>query len=169
MAVAKAPPLHQVFVGNIHPDTKEEEVIELFKKFGKPDRSIVMRSAEGISLGYGFLEFSDASQARKAVEGMNLIVYKERQLRVDFADCRSKSSQFSPIVFIDQLPRTFVDLEKLRSIFSPKGAMVDCHLAKGPGNVTRGFAFVEYETHDSAYSAFRELNGYKLEGQPIRV
>ena len=137
ISVRRAPPLAQLFVGNINAETTQSDIESLFAKYGKIVRTAVITKPTGEGLGYGFIEFAEYSDASRAAAQLNLTPYRERQLRVDFADCRSQSAKRSPILFVDQLPRGFLDSDKLRSIFGEKGTIVDLHLAKAAGNVPR--------------------------------
>lgn len=86
-------------------------------------------------------EFVDAAEAQKAAEATNFSTFKERLLRVDHADCRSRRSkvmlsaqslenidawqnicsdrvwpwQLSPVLYVDQIARTFTDRSFLAS------------------------------------------------------
>ena len=175
VTVVKAPPLHQLFVGNLPNEVTSDDVKELFAKMGTVTRVNVVETEEGegeemkkVGLGYAFVEFATASEAEKAVNAINLSTFKERLLRVDYADCRSNESKRSCILFIDQLPRTFSDREKLRNMFSKAGQIVDCYLATGPMG-PKGFGFIEYEAHAMALEAYRDLQGEKIDDQPFRI
>ena len=54
--------------------------------------------------------------------------------------------------------------DKLKSLFSKAGRVLDCHLAM-VGGVGRGYAFVEYETHVEALEAFEDFQGEKFDDQ----
>ena len=62
----------KLYVGNLSYDTTEENLRDLFTPFGEPDSARVITDRDsGRSKGFGFVEFSDDSQARAAMSALN--------------------------------------------------------------------------------------------------
>jgi RNA recognition motif-containing protein len=58
--------------------------------------------------------------------------------------------------------------EILRSVFSPFGLIVKIDVPKELGR-SKGFAFIEYSTLESAMAAIRVMNGVFLHGRPMKL
>lgn len=71
----------KVFVGNLNYDTVENDLKEAFSKAGKVvDAKVVRRGTR--SKGYGFVEFEDEDQAKKAVELLDKFNLHDRSINV---------------------------------------------------------------------------------------
>ncbi len=61
-----------IYVGNLTPDTTEDEVRQAFESFGEISSVKIIRDGTtGESRGFGFIEMSSEDQAKAAIEGMN--------------------------------------------------------------------------------------------------
>jgi RNA recognition motif-containing protein len=73
----------QIYVGNLSPEVNEDELRSLFEKHGRVRNvSIGRDKSSGDSEGYGFVEMTVKSEARKAVEVLRGKEIKGRVLRV---------------------------------------------------------------------------------------
>eukprot|EP00029_Vermamoeba_vermiformis_P006145 TRINITY_DN232_c0_g1_i1.p1 TRINITY_DN232_c0_g1~~TRINITY_DN232_c0_g1_i1.p1 ORF type:complete len:300 (+),score=131.86 TRINITY_DN232_c0_g1_i1:91-990(+) len=78
----------KVFVGNLAFKTTETELLEAFKKFGTvADTKVIRRGRR--SLGYGFVDFVNEDDAKKAVEAMDHKDLDGRALNVELAKPRA--------------------------------------------------------------------------------
>jgi len=58
----------KLFVGNLPHSTTDDQLNELFRQFGTPDSAKVITDRDtGRSKGFGFVEFQNADEARKAM------------------------------------------------------------------------------------------------------
>ena len=82
--------MRRMFVGGLAPDTKEEDVQELFSKFGTV-RSIHIASDPftGTCRGFGFVEM-EGHEARAAMAELDGKSYKGKYLRVNEENPRAK-------------------------------------------------------------------------------
>ena len=61
-----------IYVGNLAFSTTEEELNTLFAEYGEVDRVNIITDREtGRSRGFGFVEMSDDSAAKTAIEALN--------------------------------------------------------------------------------------------------
>ena len=61
-----------IFVGGLALTTTEAELREVFTPYGRVERVHILQDREtGRSLGFGFIEMPDASQAQAAIDGLN--------------------------------------------------------------------------------------------------
>ena len=72
-------------------------------------------------------------------------------------------------LYVGNLPFSTTD-EQLREMFEQHGATssVNVIVDRETGR-SRGFAFVEFETAESAQAAREALDGKEIEGRPLRV
>jgi RNA recognition motif-containing protein len=78
-----------IYIGNLTPDTTEDEVREAFAPFGDvASVKIIRDGATGESRGFGFVEMPNEEQAKTAINEMNEKELKGNQLHVELG--RSK-------------------------------------------------------------------------------
>ncbi len=57
----------KLYVGNLPYDVSDDQLNDMFVKFGTPDSAKVITDRDtGRSKGFGFVEFSNADQAKQA-------------------------------------------------------------------------------------------------------
>ncbi|XP_058709174.1 probable RNA-binding protein 23 isoform X3 [Poecile atricapillus] len=73
----------RLYVGSLHCNITKEMLRGIFEPFGKIDSIVLMRDPEtGQSKGYGFITFSEAECARRALEQLNGFELAGRPMRV---------------------------------------------------------------------------------------
>lgn len=76
----------KLYIGNLDYDVTKDQLEELFSQVGKVVDSIVITDrTTGRSKGFGFVEMSNAKEAKKAVEKFNGEKLKDRTLVVNEA------------------------------------------------------------------------------------
>jgi RNA recognition motif-containing protein len=78
----------EVFVKNLENNADEEEIKQLFSQFGTVVSMNLLKRANGVRLGNGFVVFSSADEATKAVEQGNNKPFYDRILNVSFSTPR---------------------------------------------------------------------------------
>ena len=53
-----------MFLGNLHPNITEEDLLELLKPFGEVQALALARNEEGVSKGFAFATFSKVEEAQ---------------------------------------------------------------------------------------------------------
>ncbi|CAD7930655.1 unnamed protein product [Amoebophrya sp. A25] len=71
-------------VFNLPDDTKEEELEDIFSKYGRLSRCCVRRTRAGDTMA--FVEYSDSRDAEDAKDGRNGYAVGDRRLRVEFSN-----------------------------------------------------------------------------------
>lgn len=74
----------EIYLANIAWDANENDLKQLFSKFGDVEKVSIDRKADGSSKGFGFVTFSTKEAANEAV-AMNEQTFKSRTLRVEIA------------------------------------------------------------------------------------
>ncbi len=73
-----------IYVGSLHYDTSEANLKELFSEFGEvTSAKIITDKMSGRSKGFGFVEMSVDSEAKKAIEDLNGVEYDGRTITVN--------------------------------------------------------------------------------------
>ncbi len=76
--------MKKLFIGNLSPDTNEQELEALFAEFGTVRGSnLVTDVFSGQCKGFGFIEM-EGHEARAAIAGLNGKDFKGKPLRVNF-------------------------------------------------------------------------------------
>ena len=80
----------KVYVGNLSPETTEQQLRDLVTPFGKTDSvALVMDKATGKAKGFGFVEFGSDSEANAAIAALNGKEIGGKKLNVN--EARSKT------------------------------------------------------------------------------
>jgi RNA recognition motif-containing protein len=76
--------LKKLFIGNLAPSTKEQELEDLFSEFGKVrSLKLVTDVFSGLCKGFGFIEM-EGHEARAAIAGLNGKDFNGKQIKVNF-------------------------------------------------------------------------------------
>jgi cold-inducible RNA-binding protein len=79
-----------IFVAGLPYDLDDDELMEIFEKFGKVNSAkVAMDKETGKSRGFGFVEMPDSTEAKEAIEGLNDISLGKKPLIVKEAEDRN--------------------------------------------------------------------------------
>jgi RNA recognition motif-containing protein len=79
-----------IYVGNLSYNSNEESMKQAFEAYGQVDTARVITDREtGRSKGFGFVEMSDSSEAREAIEALNGSDMDGRNIKVNEARPRN--------------------------------------------------------------------------------
>jgi RNA recognition motif-containing protein len=82
----------KLYVGNLSYETRDSDLRDLFTPFGEPDSVTVITDRDsGRSKGFGFVEFSNRSEAAAAMQALNGKELNGRSLTVSEARPRAES------------------------------------------------------------------------------
>lgn len=82
----------KLYVGNLPYNISDDQLNAMFAKFGTPDSARVITDRDtGQSKGFGFVEFSNADQAREALS-LNGTDFGGRSLKVNEARPKNESA-----------------------------------------------------------------------------
>ena len=75
-----------IFVGNLSPDTTEEDLQQAFSAFGQVKNVTVIKDMfSRESKGFGFVEIQSQAEAQAAINGLNGTMLKGKALNVNEA------------------------------------------------------------------------------------
>ncbi|VDL40358.1 unnamed protein product [Hymenolepis diminuta] len=160
----------------------QEEIRALFNTVGKVSSCKLIRDkSTGQSLGYGFVNYANASDAEKAIKHFNGMRLKNKKIKVSIARPSSESIKGANL-YICGLPKNITQRE-LEEIFSRCGKIITSRLLVDPTTDTprypliclrsasKGVGFIRFDQRSEAEVAIQELNGYRIAGstEPITV
>uniref|UniRef100_A0A8C7WDB1 Polyadenylate-binding protein n=1 Tax=Oncorhynchus mykiss TaxID=8022 RepID=A0A8C7WDB1_ONCMY len=162
-------PMASLYVGDLHPDITEAMLYEKFSPAGpvlsiRVCRDMITRR----SLGYAYVNFSQPTDAERALDTMNFDVVKGKPIRIMWSQ-RDPSLRKSGVgnVFIKNLDKT-IDNKALYDTFSAFGNILSCKVVCDE-NGSKGYAFVHFETQDAADRAIEKMNGMLLNDRKVFV
>uniref|UniRef100_A0A8C7SVW5 Polyadenylate-binding protein n=1 Tax=Oncorhynchus mykiss TaxID=8022 RepID=A0A8C7SVW5_ONCMY len=162
-------PMASLYVGDLHPDITEAMLYEKFSPAGpvlsiRVCRDMITRR----SLGYAYVNFSQPTDAERALDTMNFDVVKGKPIRIMWSQ-RDPSLRKSGVgnVFIKNLDKT-IDNKALYDTFSAFGNILSCKVVCDE-NGSQGYAFVHFETQDAADRAIEKMNGMLLNDRKVFV
>jgi RNA recognition motif-containing protein len=86
----------KIYVGNLSYSSSEDDIRTAFSQFGTVDSvDVIIDRNSGRSKGFGFVEMSDAAEAKAAIEGLNGKDLDGRALNVNEARPRAERPQRS--------------------------------------------------------------------------
>ncbi|XP_073434601.1 uncharacterized protein [Dendrobates tinctorius] len=141
----------KIFVGNVDDRTTQEELTELFQKYGMVVSCAVMKQ-------YAFIHMRASDSATKAIEELNGREVHGKKLVVELSKPRPQNTWK---IFVGNVGSN-CDASELRALFETYGNVVEC-------DVVKDFAFVHMEKESDAREAIDKLNGRDLRGKRINV
>jgi len=174
-----------VYVKDLSPEIKEEDLPNHFGQFGQIKSAVIMRDEEGKSKGFAFINSDTADAAGKCVDEMNgkevngKTVYvgraqkkaeREAELKQKFEQLRQEQMmKYQGVnLYVKNLDDDMDD-DKLRGIFDQFGTITSCKVMRdGKGN-SKGFGFVCYTSPEEATKAVTEMNGKIIGSKPLFV
>lgn len=101
----------RLYVGSLHFNITEDMLKGIFEPFGKIENIQLLREPDtGRSKGYGFITFSDAECARRALDQLNGFELAGRPMKVGHVTDRGDGSTDVSFLDNDDLERSGVDL-----------------------------------------------------------
>ncbi|TRY96867.1 hypothetical protein DNTS_015420 [Danionella cerebrum] len=181
---AKAIEFTNVYIKNFGEEVDSEQLKNIFNEFGETLSVCVMTDERGRSRGFGFVNYFNHEDARKAVAEMNGKELNGRVLYVGRAQKRVERQgelkrKFEQIkqeriqryqgvnLYVKNLDDA-IDDEKLRKEFSPYGTITSAKVMTDAGH-SRGFGFVCFSSPEEATKAVTEMNGRIVSTKPLYV
>uniref|UniRef100_A0A7S1N4A2 Polyadenylate-binding protein n=1 Tax=Eutreptiella gymnastica TaxID=73025 RepID=A0A7S1N4A2_9EUGL len=168
-----------IFIKSLHSSIDNKSLHDTFQAFGNILSCKVVMKPDGTSAGYGFVHFEQEESAAAAVEKVNGMLLKAKQVYVGFFERRTKRLELHKAKFTNIYVKhlaTDITKEKLDEVFSKFGDIRSSVIMVKEDGTPKGFAFVNYEEHDSAVKAIDEMhdtsseqNGCSLTNKPLYV
>ncbi|KAJ3177049.1 Protein phosphatase PP2A regulatory subunit B [Gaertneriomyces sp. JEL0708] len=175
-----------VYVKNLDTEVSEEEFTEMFGKFGEITSITLSKDQNGVSRGFGFVNYASHDEAKAAVDEMHekeingkpLYVARaqkkaerEEELRRQYERIREeKLSKYQGVnLYVKNLDDA-IDDDKLRQEFSVYGVITSAKVMKDEKTgQSKGFGFVCFSSPEEATKAVTDMNGRLIGSKPIYV
>ncbi|KAG7625458.1 Polyadenylate-binding protein 6 [Arabidopsis thaliana] len=173
-----------VYVKNLIETVTDDCLHTLFSQYGTVSSVVVMRDGMGRSRGFGFVNFCNPENAKKAMESLcglqlgskKLFVGKalkkdERRemLKQKFSDnFIAKPNMRWSNLYVKNLSESMNET-RLREIFGCYGQIVSAKVMCHENGRSKGFGFVCFSNCEESKQAKRYLNGFLVDGKPLVV
>ncbi|KAG0200268.1 Protein phosphatase PP2A regulatory subunit B [Mortierella sp. GBA30] len=183
-----------IYVKNLDTDITQDEIEALFAKFGPVTSCVVAKDESGRSKGFGFINFENHDDAKRAVDELHDSEYSGKKLFVSRAQKKGEREEELKRHYEQQMMEKLnkyqgvnlyvknldddIDDERLRQEFSVYGVITSAKVMRdekpvGEGEeskgASKGFGFVCFSSPDEATKAVTEMNGRMLGSKPIYV
>ncbi|RXN31871.1 ELAV 1 isoform X1 [Labeo rohita] len=149
----------------------QEELRSLFSSIGEVESAKLIRDKmAGHSLGYGFVNYVNPSDAERAINTLNGLRLQSKTIKVSFARPSSDSIKDANL-YISGLPKTMTQKD-VEDMFTQYGRIINSRvLVDQASGLSRGVAFIRFDKRSEAEEAIKDLNGSKPAGasEPITV
>nr|XP_043613621.1 polyadenylate-binding protein 7 [Erigeron canadensis] len=174
-----------LYIKNLDLDMTEDVLKEKFSVFGNIGSVVIVRDNNGASRGFGFVNFENPDDAKKATEimnGLNLgekVLYvgraqkkseREQMLRRQFEEWRNEqiSKCQGSNVYVKNIEDNVTEGE-LKERFSQFGMITSAKLMVNEKGISKGFGFVCFSTPEEASKAVNTYHGCMFHGKPLYV
>ncbi|XP_059279939.1 polyadenylate-binding protein 5 isoform X1 [Lycium ferocissimum] len=162
-----------VFIKNLDSSIDNKALQDTFAAFGTVLSCKVAVDSNGLSKGYGFVQFDQDKAAQDAINRLNGMLINDKQVYVGHFIRRQERSRTNASdkftnIYVKNLPETTSD-EDLKKLFEKYGTITSALVMKDTNGKTRCFGFVNFETSESAASAVEQLNGSSLNEKVLFV
>ncbi|KAI3474625.1 hypothetical protein Pfo_029795 [Paulownia fortunei] len=174
-----------LYVKNMDTDVSEEVLKEKFSEYGKILSLVISKDDNGLSRGFGFVNFENPDDAKCAMEALNGSQLGSKVLYVARAQKKSERAELlrrqfeekrkaqilkyqASNVYVKNIDDDITD-EDFREHFSQCGTITSAKLMRDDKGVSKGFGFVCYSTPDEANKAVNSLHGSILRWKPLYV
>jgi RNA recognition motif-containing protein len=171
-------PNNTIVIQNLSFETTSEDLISNFKECGKISSARILKNENNESKGMGFIDFENLEGAKNCLE-YNLTKFNNRVVQINYAKENPKkrkniepeitkkkylknepknynNNTESKTIIIKNLNRDYSskDIEKeLSLVFKKCGKILKIDLPKHSNQNIKGFAFIEFDSIDSAKNA----------------
>jgi multiple RNA-binding domain-containing protein 1 len=171
-----------LYVKNLSFETTEESLSRYLHQIGLQGVrtiSIQMRPKTNLSMGYGFIEFISNQHAEIAMKKLQHLMLDGHALDVKASTKRlskapppaasadSKQNRNTKLV-VKNVPFQATQHE-IRSLFASYGSVKSVRIPKKQAGVHRGFAFVDFLSHQEALQALQALSGTHFYGRHLVI
>ncbi|XP_073649128.1 polyadenylate-binding protein 1-like isoform X1 [Tursiops truncatus] len=163
-----------IFIKNLEDSIDNKALYDTFSTFGNILSCKVVCDDHG-SRGFGFVHFETHEAAQNAISTMNGMLLNDRKVFVGHfkprrerdAELGARAMEFTNI-YVKNL-HVDVDEQCLQDLFSQFGKILSVKVMRDDGGHSRGFGFVNFETHEEAQKAVTDMNGREVSGRLLYV
>ena len=163
-----------IFIKNLDKSVDNKTLHDTFSAFGNILSCKVVCDEHG-SKGFGFVHFEKDESADFAIAKVNGMLLADKKVFVGrHVSRRERVSKFDEMkakftnVFAKNIDESVSD-EDFVNMFSPFGKITSASLQKDEDGKSRGFGFVNFETHEDAQKAVDEMHNKEVNGKVMFV
>mmetsp|Transcript_30570 Transcript_30570/g.42168 ORF Transcript_30570/g.42168 Transcript_30570/m.42168 type:complete len:751 (+) Transcript_30570:52-2304(+) len=155
-----------IFIKNLTKDVDDKSLAKIFAKFGAITSAKVGRTRKGESMGHGFVQFENDSEADTAIAEMNGAKINDLELYV--GPFKSTKERFGEQdgsytnVFLRNL-KPDLTTDALKEYLSKFGKVVSVSELTESKQFKAKFGFASFESHEEALKCVEELNDKVIE------
>ncbi|KNZ79173.1 Polyadenylate-binding protein, cytoplasmic and nuclear, partial [Termitomyces sp. J132] len=164
-----------IFIKNLDEQIDNKALHDTFAAFGNVLSCKVATDEQGRSRGYGFVHYETAEAADHAIKAVNGMLLNDKKVYVGLHISRKERQSK-----LDEMKAQFTNLyvknidpvvtqEEFENLFTPYGSVTSALLSVDDEGKSRGFGFVNYETHDEAQKAVDALHDSEHNGRKLFV
>ncbi|KAH6782228.1 binding protein 2 [Perilla frutescens var. hirtella] len=156
-----------IFIKNLDKTIDNKALHDTFSSFGNILSCKIATDINGMSKGYGFVQFENEESAQNAIDKLNGMLMNDKQvfvgpfLRKQERDTTSNKVKFNN-VFVKNLAESTTD-DDLKNTFGEYGTITSAVVMRDADGKSRCFGFVNFEDADDAAKAVEALNGKKID------
>ncbi|KAH1078540.1 hypothetical protein AAZX31_19G173800 [Glycine max] len=174
-----------LYMKNLDLDVSEATLQEKFSSFGKIVSLVIAKDNNGMSKGFGFVNYDNPDDAKKAMEAMNGSQLGSKILYVARAQKKAEREQILHHQFEEKQKEQIlkykgsniyvkniddhVSDEELRDHFSACGTITSAKIMRDDKGISKGFGFVCFSTPEEANKAVNTFHGFMYHGKPLYV
>ncbi|WOK97960.1 polyadenylate-binding protein 7-like [Canna indica] len=178
-----------LYIKNLDQDITDAVLEEKLSEYGSIDSTVVMKDKDGMSRGFGFVNFLSRDDAKNALENLNGSKLGSKTIYVGYAQKRSERDELLKhlygerrgsknahnslfhqgcIIYVKFLDASVNDVV-LREHFGGCGNIYWTKVVYTTNGKSRGFGFVRFSSPEEAINAIHGLNGSMLNGKRLYV
>ncbi|KAL1944460.1 hypothetical protein VTO73DRAFT_2890 [Trametes versicolor] len=164
-----------IFIKNLDEQIDNKALHDTFAAFGNVLSCKVATDEHGRSKGYGFVHYETAEAAETAIKAVNGMLLNDKKVYVGHHISRKErqskieemKNQFTNIYVKNVDPE--VTQEEFVQLFEPFGRITSAVLQVDDEGKSRGFGFVNFDTHEEAHAAVEALHDSDVKGRKLFV
>ncbi len=164
-----------IFIKNLDPVIDNKALHDTFSAFGKILSCKVATDEYGVSKGFGFVHYETADAAEAAIQNVNGMLLNNREVFVGpHIPRRERQSKFEAMkanftnIYVKNVDPEVTEKE-FSELFNSYGKTTSVALALNREGNSRGFGFVNFESHEAAAKAVEALNDSEYKGRKLYV
>ena len=146
--------------------------LDLYKFFNSKgyrvkNAKVVLHKKSGKSLGYGYLQFNSKEESERCLNEMNNTLLNGLPLRIVNSVPKVEYNEKANLL-IKNIDKEITQQE-LFDLFAPFGHILSCKLETYPDGQSRGYAYIQYDSEESANEALNSMHKKDLKDKKIEV
>lgn len=164
-----------IFIKNLDEAIDNKALHDTFAAFGNVLSCKVATDEQGRSKGYGFVHYETAEAADSAIKAVNGMLLNDKKVYVGHHISRKERQSK-----LDEMKAQFTNLyiknldlevtqEEFEELFNRYGSVTSAIIQVDDEGKSKGFGFVNYESHDEAQRAVDNLHDIEINGKKLFV